>query len=107
MPPSFKTLSDDSKTKDSNDNQDTIKKRQGPSLQQEDKGNVKQKKEADRNEDLNPIWKLKSNEDYGKVFAGKCLADRPKMNNSIICPRYHIRGLCFKGCSKESTHKPI
>ena len=107
LPPSFKRLSDDSKTTTSTDNQAITKKRQGPSLQHEDKGNVKQKKEADRNDDLNPIWKLKSNEDYVKVFAGKCLVDRPKMNNNFVYPRYHIRWLCFKGCSKESTHKPI
>ena len=75
LPPPFKKLSDDSKTTESVDKQDVIKKRQGSSLQQEDKGNVKQKKEADRNDNLNPIWKLKSNEDYGKVFAGKCLTD--------------------------------
>ena len=107
LPPSFKRLPDDSKTIESTDNQDIIKKIQGPSLQQEDKCSVKQKKEADRNDNLNPIWKLKLNEDYAKVFAGKCLTDRPKMNNNFVCLCYHIRGLCFKCYSKASAHKPI
>ena len=65
--------------------QDPIKKRQSPSLSQKEKSNPKVKRESDRNEDLKPIWKLKHNEDYAKVFAGRCLNDSPRMNNNIIC----------------------
>ena len=37
------------------DKQDSIKKNVGLSLTQDDNGSVKQKKMANRNEDLNPI----------------------------------------------------
>ena len=55
LPPTFKRISDNITTSDSMDKQDSIKKREGPSLTQDDNSSVKQKKEANRNENLNPI----------------------------------------------------
>ena len=55
LPPTFKRISDNNTTSDYMDKQDFIKKREGPSLTQDDNGSVKQKKKANINEDLNPI----------------------------------------------------
>ena len=55
LPPTFKRISNNNTTSDYMDKQDFIKKREGPSLTQDDNGSVKQKKKANINEDLNPI----------------------------------------------------
>ena len=59
------------------------------------------------NTNKNPRWKLKEGEDYRKVFAEKHVNKRPILNGVHVCPRWHIKGLCFTGCNLASTHIPL
>ena len=60
-----------------------------------------------QNADLNPRWKLKAGEDYNTVFKNKHVDKRPLHNNVRMCPRWHIRGICFSGCNLATTHVTI
>ena len=59
------------------------------------------------NKHKNPRWKLKENEDYKKIFADKHVSKRPTIDGVHVCPRWHIKGLCFTGCNLASTHIQI
>ena len=51
-------------------------------------------------------WLLKTNEDYGKVFAGKFVDKKPKVEGRLLCSRYHTKGYCFPNCKNVATHIP-
>ena len=52
-------------------------------------------------------WKLKEGEDYKKMFSTKNIGQRPLLNGVRVCPRWHIKGVCWQGCNLESTHVEI
>ena len=52
-------------------------------------------------------WKLKDGEDYRKIFAEKNISKRPTMDGVNVCPRWHIKGICFTGCNLASTYIPL
>jgi hypothetical protein len=37
-------------------------------------------------------------------FAGKKLDLQAKLNGTIMCPRWHTRGNCFKDCKYKDSH---
>ena len=55
----------------------------------------------------NPRWKLREDEDYKRVFAEKFVNKRPVLDGVHMCPRWHIKGICFTGCNLASTHTQI
>jgi len=65
------------------------------------------KRQPIHNPRRNPIWKLKDGEDYSKIFANTHVTKRPTLNGVNICPRWHVKGVCFTDCNLESTHVPI
>ena len=80
------------------------KRRDPPS--NDDEGR-EQKRQPIQNPKKNSRWKLREGEDYRKVFADKHIDKRPSVNGVNICPRWHIRGVCFTGCNLKDTHKDI
>ena len=77
------------------------KKRQRGDDNDEEKKN---KRSPIQNPNQNPRWKLRSGEDYNTVFKNKHCDKRPIMNGVRMCPRWHIRGICFSGCNLAQTH---
>ena len=50
---------------------------------------------------------MKEGETWEKTFQGKCIDKRVKLNDVIMCPRYHTKGYCWKeGCKFSKTHVP-
>ena len=49
---------------------------------------------------------IKESKDWRQDFAGKCLSDRPKWDNTIfICARWSwIRSECFVDCNNNASH---
>ena len=59
------------------------------------------------NNDQVPEFKMKEGETWEKTFQGKCIDKRVKLNDVIMCPRYHTKGYCWKeGCKFSKTHIP-
>ena len=52
-------------------------------------------------------WKLKDGEDYTQVFGGANIDRRLTLNSTNVCPRWHIKGVCWKSCNLASTHCEI
>ena len=50
------------------------------------------------NANKNPAWTLKQGEKFKQVFKA------PKMRKPRACLDFWIRGICKKGCERESTH---
>jgi len=59
------------------------------------------------NKHRNARWKLKEGEDYKALFSDKNTDKRPTLDGVHICPRWHIKGVCFTGCNLSSTHVPL
>jgi len=56
------------------------------------------------NEDINPEWKLKDNENWTQIFRHKS-RDAPVLTNgSKACLKYHVKGFCFEDCKFKGTH---
>ncbi len=52
-----------------------------------------------------PKFLLKDGETWKEHFAGKCLKDRPKWDDStFMCARWHICGKCFVDCNNKASH---
>ena len=51
-------------------------------------------------------WKLKTNENYSQVFAGKHIYKKPLIGDRSLCSRFHIKGYCFTNCKNTATHIP-
>ena len=51
-------------------------------------------------------WKLQEGESFKKVFAGKNVDKRPKLNGVNMCARFHTRGNCFPDCRSAPSHVP-
>ena len=65
------------------------------------------KRQKIENQHLHNDFKLKPNENYQQVFTGQEKAkNRPLFNKKCICPKWHIQGYCFTGCSMEESHVP-
>lgn len=59
------------------------------------------------NNDQVPEFKMKEGETWEKTFQGKCIDKRAKLNDVIMCPRFHTKGYCWKeGCKFSKTHIP-
>ena len=54
-----------------------------------------------------PRWKLRKGEDYHAVFNTKHSEKRPMLYGVRLCPRWHIKGVCFTGCNLAATHRDI
>ena len=52
-------------------------------------------------------WKLKEGEDYKQMFSTKHISQHPLLNGVRVCPRWHIKGVCWEGCNLEPTHRDI
>ena len=65
------------------------------------------KRQPIHNPNLNRTWKLKDGEDYRKIFVNAHVSKRPTLKGVNICPRWHVKGVCFTGCNLEATHIPI
>ena len=72
------------------------------------KGSPLKEIEGDRKEKNKNIpveFRLRPGEDYRKVFAHRCLEDRPKWNDSCkMCPRWWIFGVCYSDCNNAESH---
>lgn len=52
-------------------------------------------------------FKLKEGESWKDTFCGKCVDERPVWNGKVkMCPRWHIKGVCFKNCHHAESHVP-
>ena len=80
-------------------------KRQDPPSNLDD--GREQKRQPIQNPKKNNRWKLRDGEDYREIFADKHIGKRPSWNGVNICPRWHIRGVCFSGCNLSETHREI
>ena len=49
---------------------------------------------------------LKAGEDFTKTFRGKLFDQRPRWGNRKMCPRFHIKNVCFKDCVHKASHVP-
>jgi hypothetical protein len=59
------------------------------------------------NNDQVPEFKMKEGETWEKTFQGKCIDKRVKLDGTIMCPRFHTKGYCWKeGCKFSKTHIP-
>ena len=52
-------------------------------------------------------WKLKGGEDYKQVFGSAHIDRRPTLHGINVCPRWHIKGVCWKSCNLAATHCEI
>merc|ERR1712216_639229 len=52
-------------------------------------------------------WQLRSNEVYEKIFGGrKKEGISPKLSVGCFpCPKYHVKGYCFKDCKNKNSHR--
>ena len=82
----------------------STKRREHPPNEDEGKGN---KRQPIQNPKKNGRWRLKDGEDYRKIFCDKHIDQRPSMDGVNVCPRWHIRGVCFTGCNLSDTHREI
>ncbi len=48
-------------------------------------------------------FKLKKGELWTQ-FAGMCLTERAKLNDTIMCTRWHTRAFCFNDCRNKASH---
>ena len=65
---------------------------------------MKQENIMVRNEDINPEWKLKDNENWTQIFRHKS-RDAPVLANRCkACLKYHVKGFCFEDCKFRGTH---
>ncbi len=48
-------------------------------------------------------FKLKEGELWMQ-FAGMCLMDRAKLNDTTMCTRWHTRAFCFNDCRNKASH---
>ncbi len=49
------------------------------------------------NKDQVPEFKMKDGKSWEK-FQGKCTDFRAKVKDTIMCPRFHMKGQCHKRC---------
>jgi hypothetical protein len=51
---------------------------------------------------------IPSQETYMKFFrnSGDALKNRPKIDDTIMCHRFHSRGYCFDNCNNKKSHIP-
>ncbi len=70
-------------------------------------GGGKKKSNKLINSDQLPEFKMKEGKTWEKTFQGKCADNRAKFRRSFMCPRYHMKGVCYKeGCKFSKTHVP-
>ncbi len=48
-------------------------------------------------------FKLKEGELWTQ-FTGMCLTERAKLNDTIMCTRWHTRAFCFNDCRNKASH---
>ena len=77
--------------------------------------NEKKKGKRKRGDDSNRVVRnpdpidgicLRAGEDFGKIFAGKLIDQRPKWGNKKMCTRWHLRHVCFEDCVHKASHVP-
>ena len=71
---------------------------------------VKAKQEAVEyvgNNQMDPTWKLRKGERYEAVFQNKVLKGPMLTMGCKGCHRWHNKGMCFKGCANEDSHKQL
>ena len=96
LPPSIRSHISSSTCRKS----DTITGNQG-------NGRGDSKRSPVQNTKKNNRWKLRDGESYADLFSEKHIDKRPKLDGVKICPRWHIKGVCFKECNLSATHKVI
>ena len=52
-------------------------------------------------------WKLKEGENYKQRFGNAHVDKRPTLNGVRVCPRWHIKGVCWAECNLKATHCEI
>ena len=52
-------------------------------------------------------WKLKEGENYKEKFGNAHVDKRPLLNGVRVCPRWHIKGVCWSECNLKATHCEI
>jgi len=86
------------------------RKKDGEPKRKKQKGTPLGEIEVDRiekNPNIPAEFQLQQGESYKKVFARRCVEDRPKWNDhSSMCPRWWIIGVCYGDCRNVESHVP-
>ena len=64
-----------------------------------------EKKRSVTNKNIPTEFRLQEGESYKKVFAGRCVQDRPKWDDTCtMCTRWWIIGVCYADCRNIKSH---
>ena len=75
-----------------------------------DSGRAKKKRHVDKrvyNDKINPTIKNFHYEKKGLIFDALKAGSGPKMGQSHLCGKFHIRGWCTDDCDRKSTHRTL
>lgn len=74
--------------------------------QQNQNQDGQQKRQVIKNEDVNPTFALKSDDEW-KIFTGREAAEkRPAYGQKKMCHKWHCKGYCFSDCPNAASHVP-